>query len=127
MGNGGQRNLIPVYTTKGDAQAFLSYPYLFNYSGEWIGWVTPKREVYSVLGDYVGTLTNDPRIIRKRATNTLKPRLQPPAPPKRVYPPATVPLAPMMPELTQSIIDVLLDEPERLHTTDSGEYRNDLD
>lgn len=127
MGNGGQRNLIPVYTTKGDAQAFLSYPYLFNYSGEWIGWVTPKREVYSVLGDYVGTLTNDPRIIRKRATNTLKPRLQPPAPPKKVYPPATVPLAPMMPELTQSIIDVLLDEPERLHTTDSGENRNDLD
>ena len=127
MGNGGQRNLIPVYTTKGDAQAFLSYPYLFNYSGEWIGWVTPKREVYSVLGDYVGTLTNDPRIIRKRATNTLKPRLQPPAPPKKVYPPATVPLAPMMPELTQSIIDVLLDEPERLHTIDSGEYRNDLD
>ena len=127
MGNGGQRNLIPVYTTKGDAQAFLSYPYLFNYSGEWIGWVTPKREVYSVLGDYVGTLTNDPRIIRKRATNTLKPRLQPPAPPKKVYPPATVPLAPMMPELTQSIIDVLLDEPERLHTIDSGEYRDDLD
>ena len=127
MGNGGQRNLIPVYTTKGDAQAFLSYPYLFNYNGEWIGWVTPKREVYSVLGDYVGTLTNDPRIIRKRATNTLKPRLQPPAPPKKVYPPATVPLAPMMPELTQSIIDVLLDEPERLHTIDSGEYRDDLD
>ena len=127
MGNGGQRNLIPVYTTKGDAQAFLLYPYLFNYSGEWIGWVTPKREVYSVFGDYVGTLTNDPRIIRKRATNTLKPRLQPPAPPKKVYPPATVPLAPMMPELTQSIIDVLLDEPERLHTIDSGEYRDDLD
>src|SRR6266511_2009852 len=76
MANSGQRSLIPVYTTKGDAEAFLSYPYLFNHNGEWIGWVTPSREVYSVLGQYVGTLTSDPRIVRKRATNTLKPRLQ---------------------------------------------------
>ncbi|MFN3492386.1 MAG: 4-fold beta flower protein, partial [Anaerolineales bacterium] len=51
--------IIPIYTTKGDAEAFLQYPYLFNRSGEWIGFVTPKREVYSVLGEYVGTLTND--------------------------------------------------------------------
>jgi len=127
MGVAGQRTLIPIYTSKGDAEAFMDYPYLFNRSGEWIGWVTPKREVYSVLGDYVGTLTNDPRIIRKRATSTLKPRLQPPAPPKKVYPPATVPLAPLMPELTHSQIDVLLEEAERLHTLDSGELRQDLD
>lgn len=127
MGVAGQRTLIPIYTSKGDAEAFLDYPYLFNRSGEWIGWVTPKREVYSVLGDYVGTLTNDPRIIRKRATSTLKPRLRPPAPPGKVYPPATVPLAPLMPELTHSQVDVLLEEPERLHTLDSGELRQDLD
>lgn len=127
MANSGQRSLIPVYTTKGDAEAFLSYPFLFNHNGDWIGWVTPSREVYSVLGHYVGNLTNDPRIVRKRATNTLKPRLQPPAPPKRIYPPATVPLAPLMPELTHSTIDVLLEEPERLHTIDLGEFRDDLD
>jgi hypothetical protein len=127
MGNGGKHNLIPVYTSKGDAEAFLAYPYLFNHSGEWIGWVTPDRDVYSVLGYYVGMLTNDPRILRKRATNTLKPRLQPPASPRRIYPPATIPLAPLMPELTQSIIDVLLEEPERLHTVDIGEFRSDLD
>lgn len=126
MGAAGQRTLIPIYTSEGDAEAFLDYPYLFNRSGEWIGWVTPEREVYSVLGNYAGTLTNDPRIIRKRATGTLKPRLQPPAPPKKVYPPATVPLAPLMPELTHSQIDVLLEEPERLHTLDAGELRQDL-
>ena len=123
----GHRNLIPIYTTKGDADAFLSYPYLFNRNGDWIGWVTTKREVYSVIGYYVGILTNDPRIIRKRATSTLKPRLKPPAQPQKVYPPATVPLAPLMPELTHSSIDVLMDEPERLHPVDSGEYRDDLD
>lgn len=119
--------LIPIYTSKGDAEAFLLYPYLFNRNGDWIGFVTPKREVYSVLGHYVGTLTNDPRIIRKRATSTLQPRLKPPAKPQKVYPPATVPLPPMMADLSQSVIDVLLDAPERLHTTDSGEQREDLD
>jgi hypothetical protein len=119
--------LIPIYTTKGDAEAFLGYPYLFNRNGEWVGFVTPKRDVYSVLGEFVGTLTNDPRIIRKRATSTLNPRLKPPAPPGKVYPPATIPLPPMMPELSHSLIDVLLDSPERLHTVDSGESRQDMD
>ncbi len=127
MENTGQRNLIPIYTTKGDADAFLVYPYLFNRNGDWIGWVTPQREVYSVIGFYVGTLTNDRRIVRKRATNTLKARLQPPPPPKRIYPPATIPLAPLMPELSNSIVDVLMEEPERLHPVDSGEFREDLD
>lgn len=122
-----QTTLIPIYTTRGDAEAFLQYPYLFNRNGDWIGFVTPMREVYSVLGDFVGTLTNDPRIIRKRATSTLKPRLSPPPQPQKVYPPATVPLARMMAELSHSVIDVLLEAPERLHTLDSGEQRQDLD
>ncbi len=119
--------LIPIYTTKGDVEAFLLYPYLYNRNGDWVGFATPKREIYSVLGYYVGTLTNDPRIIRKRATGTLKPRLQPPPKPERIFPPATVPLPPMMPELSHSSIDVLLDEPERLHTIDAGDQRQDLD
>ncbi len=119
--------IIPIYNSKGDADAFLEYPYLFNRNGDWIGWVTPKREVYSVLGYYVGYLTNDPRILRKRATSTLKPRLEPLPAPQKVYPPATVPLPPMMKELTQGQIDVLLDEPERLHPLDIGELREDLD
>ena len=120
-------SLIPIYTTKSDVEAFLLYPYLYNRNGDWVGFATPKREIYSVLGYYVGTLTNDPRIIRKRSTGTLKPRLQPPPKPDRVFPPATVPLPPMMPELSHSSIDVLLDEPERLHTIDAGDQRQDLD
>jgi hypothetical protein len=107
-----QPALIPIYTSKGDADAFLLYPFLFNRNGDWIGFVTPKREVYSVLGEFVGTLTNDPRIVRK---------------PQKVYPPATIPLAPMMSDLSHSVIDVLLDAPELLHTTDSGENRQDMD
>jgi hypothetical protein len=87
----------------------------------------PKREVYSVLGEYVGTLTNDPRIVRKRATSTLKPRLKPRPPRKSLPAPQPFRSPPMMPELSHSVIDVLLDEPERLHTVDSGESRQDMD
>ncbi len=122
-----QTGLIPIYTTKGDAEAFLSYPYLFNRNGDWIGFITPQKEVYSVLGNYVGALTSEPRIVSKRTTSTLKPRLNPPPQPEKVYPPAAVPLPPMMAELSYSVIDVLLDAPERLHTIDSGEQRQDMD
>lgn len=127
MSNPQISSLIPIYTSRGDAEAFLVYPYLFNRTGDWIGFATPKKEIYSVMGYYVGTLTNEPRIVRKRATSTLKPRMRPPAQPQKVYPPATVPLAPMMGDLSISMVDVLLDEPERLHTVDSGEQRQDMD
>jgi hypothetical protein len=118
--------IIPIYTSKGDAEAFLEYPHIFNRNGDWIGWINAKREIYSVLGYYVGYLTNDPRILRKHTTATLRPRLQPPAAPKKIYPPATIPLAPLMSELNHSTIDVLQDEPERLHTIDVGELREDM-
>ena len=119
---------IPVYSSRGDAEAFLAYPYLFNRMGEWVGWVTPDREVYSVLGQYVGELTTEPRILRKRVQDPPKPdRKPPPPPPGKIHPPATVRLAPLMGEMAFSLIDVLLDEPERLHTLDAGEGRQDMD
>jgi hypothetical protein len=121
-------SLLPIYNSKGEAEVFLEYPYIFNLNGDWVGYVGPTREVYSVLGYYVGALTNDPRIVRKRATSTLMPRIPPPSPPtERRYPPATVPLAPLMSELSNTTIDVLLEEPERLHPLDMGELREDLD
>lgn len=119
-------SVIPIYDSKGDAGAFMEYPYIFNRNGDWVGFVTSRREVYSVLGYYVGYLTNDPRILRKRATSTLKARSPVPPPAHKIYPPATIPLAPMMSELNNSTIDVLLEEPERLHALDAGELREDL-
>ena len=120
------QKLIPIYTSKGDAEAFLVYPYIYNRIGDWIGFVTSNREVYSVIGYHVGFF-DDNRIIGKRATNTFKPRLEPPRAPEKVYPPATIPLAPMLRELSHGQIDILLDEPDRLHTLDSGEFRQDLE
>ena len=121
------KSIIPIYTTKGDAEAFLIYPHIYNRTGEWIGWITPEKEIYSVIGHYIGYLGAGPRILRKRAIEISTAQKRPPSKPTKVYPPATVPLAPMMPELNHSDIDVLLDEPERLHTADSGEFRDDLD
>jgi hypothetical protein len=122
-----QPRIIPIFSSRGEVEAFLVFPYLFNRSGEWIGWVTPQREVYSVLGNYVGFLTNDPRIVRKRADDMTKPRAKVPPHPRRIATPANTPLAPLLSELSHSLVDVLVEEPERLHTIDTGEFRDDLD
>jgi len=122
-----QHRIIPIYSSRGEVEAFLVFPYLFNRSGEWIGWVTPQREVYSVMGSYVGFLTNDPRIVRRRSEDELRPRLRVTPPPGKLNTPATIPLAPLMSDLTHSFVDVLVEEPERLHTLDSGELREDMD
>ena len=123
----GQARIIPIFSSRGEAEAYLVFPYLFNRGGEWIGWVTPQRDVYSVLGNYVGFLTGDPRIVRKRAGDVSRPRLKVPPAPRRLNTPAHSPLAPLMSDLTHSLVDVLVEEPERLHTVDTGELRNDLD
>jgi hypothetical protein len=122
-----QHRIIPIYSSRGEVEAFLVFPYLFNRSGEWVGCVTAERDVYSVMGYYVGTLTKDPRIVRKRSDNELRPHLRVTAPPGRLNIPANLPLAPLMSDLPLSLVDVLVEEPERLHTVDSGELREDLD
>jgi len=119
--------VVPLYTSRGDAGAFLAYPYLYNSGGEWTGFITAGREVYSVLGHYVGYLTEERRILRERTLHAPKPRLEPPPEPPSIKIPSTIPLAPLMSELTYSTVDVLLEEPERLHTLDVGELRDDMD
>jgi hypothetical protein len=118
---------VPLYSSRGDPEALLEYPNIFSVSGEWIGIVTEQRDVYSVLGYYVGRLSDDRRILRERTLSAPKPPIQAPPPVARITPPATVPLSPILSELTYSTIDVLLEEPERLHTLDVGELRQDMD
>ncbi len=119
-------SIIPVYSSRGDADVFLVYPYLYNRGGEWIGFVTPQRDVFSVLGYYVGFLTSDPRIIRKRSGDD-KARTKPPHAPPHLRISATIPLPKMMSDLSHEHIDVVQDEPDRLHTLDAGEFRLDMD
>lgn len=120
--------MIPIYSTRGDVETFLVYPHLYNRSGDWVGFVQPNREVYSVMGYYIGELSNDKRILRKRSMDETKSRIKPPpAPAGRLISPATLPLPPMMRELPYSMIDVLEELPELLHTVGSGELQEDLD
>jgi 4-fold beta flower protein len=119
--------LIPIYTSAGDVGGFLQFPYIFNRDGEWIGWVTPEQQVYSVHGHYVGWLTKEPRIIRKKSSGYLMPRLSPPPEPDPIKPAATLPLAPMMSELPVGTFDVFEDTPDLLPPKDFGDLREDLD
>jgi len=119
--------IIPIYTSNGDAEAFLKFPYLYNRLGEWIGFVTPKREVYSVVGTFVGKLSDDARITRRRSEDGTHSSIQPPPSPEKIKIPASVPLPPMMSDLPIGVTDILQEEPERLHTLDSGELREDMD
>lgn len=123
-----QNQTIPIYTSRGDCEAYLVYPYIYNKQGEWIGWISPNRKVFSVFGHYVGWLAEGPRILRKIADGYMLPKRYIPHPPElRIAPLANVPLAPMMSELTFSTIDVLLDQPELLPALDFGEMREDMD
>lgn len=118
---------IPIYNTRGEPCAILVYPFIYNICGEWVGWVNEKREVYSLLGIYVGYLSNEPRILRKRSIDWTSSRQPIPASAPHIRPMATIPLAPLMPELLYDTMDVLLEDPDALHTQDAGELKEDLD
>lgn len=123
-----QNSLIPIYTSRGDLEAFLVYPYIYNRQGEWIGWISPERQIYSVHGHYVGWLGAGPRILRKLADGFGKQRDDIVPPLQRIItPPAQAPLASLMPELTFGVIDVLMDSPELMPPVDFGELRQDMD
>jgi hypothetical protein len=118
---------IPIYTTSGDTAGFLVYPYLFDPVGEWIGWVEEHRLVYSVFGQYVGWLNYDFRILRRRSDEFTHPDREPPARPARFYPPATVPLPPMMAELKYETVDVLDEMPDLLPVYDAFSFPEEAD
>lgn len=120
--------LTPVYNTRGDLDAFLLFPYIYNRTGEWIGWVTTDRKVYSVHGLYVGYYSKDNRILRKQSDAFGQEHRTPPAAPSlHITIPAHAPLAPLMAELPFGVIDVLLEQPDLLSPSDFGEGRQDLD
>lgn len=121
------RRAVPIYTSFGECRAYIIYPWIINLSGEWIGFVLSNQEVYSVHGEYVGYLTKDPRILRKRTYDFTKKRLKAPNSPGRMPVPGSIPLAPLMADLTFDIIDILLDEPDKMPTVDAGEFRKDIE
>lgn len=119
--------IVPLYTTRGDAAAVYHDGHIFSLRGEWIGWVEAETaDVYSVLGYYVGHLTQDQRVLRRRALPAGRSQRAVPGQPTRIRVPARFPLPPMMSEITYSTVDVLDEELEQLHSADGGELREDL-
>jgi hypothetical protein len=118
---------IPIYTTLGDWYAMLLFPYIYNTLGEWIAWVTPENQIFDVNGRYVGFLTDEPRILRRRTYDNPIPRQSPPPRPGKLNTPSLVPLPPMMRELPYGIIDVCDEEPYRLRTLDHSRLKEDMD
>ena len=116
-----------LYTSSGDMGAFLIYPYLFNPIGEWIGWATSKKEIFNLDGSYVGMISPDNRILRKKSIDILPPKRPLPKPPAHPRLPASIPLPPRMSELSFDQLDVLEDMPDLLHTMDAGELKPDVE
>lgn len=119
------KKTIPIYTTSGDTGGFLSFPYIYNPLGEWIGWMTEENQVYSVYGRYVGWLDKNNRVLRRRADNFQKQDMKPPPNPPRFRPPATVPLPPLMAELKYEVVDVIEDMPELMPRLDDFAVSDD--
>lgn len=101
-----------IFDTRGDWQATKIGDYLFNTRGEYIGFVE-DGEVYKGDGEWVGRLSRDGRILRKRSERRRPFHVHPPAaPPRPERLPARAPLPPLMAELDFSTVDVLEEEPD---------------
>jgi hypothetical protein len=100
---------------------------LYNTRGDWVGYISKTGHVYSVMGKYVGWLSKDFRILRKKTQDRTVPGCPlPPHPVLKVRMPANVPLAPLMADLPFDTLDVMQDEPERVHTLDDDPDAKDM-
>lgn len=101
-----------IYDTRGDWHATKIGDFLFNARGEYVGFVE-NGEVYKSDGEWIGHLSRDGRILRKRSERRRPFHAHPPAPPARPERlPARAPLPPMMAELDFSTVDVLDEDPD---------------
>lgn len=119
---------FPIYTTRGEWAAMLIDIYLYNSRGDWVGYINKSGQVFSVVGKYVGWLSKDFRILRKKVHDITIPACRPPARPAlKVRLPVNAPLPPLMADLPFDTFDVMDDEPERLHTLDDDPDAQDMD
>lgn len=107
-----------IYTTDEEYVAFYIYPHIFNTRNEWIGFIAPSKDVHNIDGGYVGYITDESRVLRKRSGNENKPNFPPPPVPDKVKGRTSMSLPPMMSDLGYDLVDVLQDEPKLLYTRD---------
>jgi len=100
-----------IWNTYGDWLASEYQGYIWDLRGDWIGWVDENRDVYKLDGEWLGVLSKDGRVIRKR-TDKRRDLAKVPPRPERPELPVRAPLPPPFSELTFSQIDVLEEDPQ---------------
>jgi hypothetical protein len=104
---------VYIFDTHGDWQATKIGDYLYSSRGEYIGFIENGVDVFKSDGEWVGSLSKDGRILKKRSERRRELHPNPPAKPaKPEKMPGRAPLPPMMAELNYSTIDVLEEDPE---------------
>jgi hypothetical protein len=101
-----------IWNTYGDWVATLVDGHLWDLRGMWVGWIEKNGDVYKIDGEWIGSLSRDSRILRKRTEYRRELRSDIPAQPPKPALPARAPLPPGFSELPFSIIDVLEEDPE---------------
>ncbi|MBI5959201.1 MAG: hypothetical protein HY866_10730 [Chloroflexi bacterium] len=102
-----------IFDTHGDWQATKIGDSIYSSRGEYIGFIENGIDIYKNDGEWVGRLSKDGRILRKRTERRRELHSNPPPkPPKPEKMPGRSPLPPMMAELDYGTIDVLEDDPE---------------
>ena len=114
-----------IFDTYGDWLATKIGDYIYSSRGDYIGYVD-DGEVYKRDGEWVGRLSKDGRILRKRTERRRDFHPNPPKNPgKPEKLPPRAPLPPMMAELDYSTIDVLDEDPDTFKRI--SDLRPDMD
>nr|MBN1229630.1 hypothetical protein [Anaerolineae bacterium] len=102
-----------IWNTYGDWIATLVDGFVWDHRGTCVAWVEGEnKEVFTADGEWIGQISKDSRILRKRTELRRDLHPSPPAFPPRPDLPARAPLPPTFSELPYSIIDVLEEDPD---------------
>ncbi len=114
-----------IFDTHGDWHATKIGDFIYASRGDYIAF-TEGEDVYKRDGEWIGRLSKDGRILRKRTERRRELHPNPPrSAPKPERLPPRAPLPPMMAELNYSVIDVLDEDPDIFKRI--SDLRPDLD